>query len=56
MKPLEYMFFVNWDMVMNDKPFRIQGDNNLISVAHEGSGLKGRDFKKRKKGTQVINK
>lgn len=33
-------------------------DNNLLSVAHGGSGLvrERRDFKKRKKGTQVINK
>lgn len=55
-KPLEKMWFVNSEMVRKDNSFQKKGDSNLISVAHGGSGLRGRDFKKMRKGTQVKNK
>ena len=40
-----------------DKSFQKQRDNNLKSVAHGGRGLREeREFKKRMKGKQVMNK
>lgn len=57
---LLFGLFVRWDLAKKERSLKNnQGDdNNLISVAHGGSGLlrEMRDFKKRKKGTQVINK
>lgn len=52
--------FVRWDLAKKERSLMNNqgGDNNLKSVAHGGSGLvrERRDFKKRKKGTQVMNK
>ena len=43
-------------MEKKETSFQNQGDNNLISVAHGGSGFKVRDFKKKMKGKQVMKK
>jgi hypothetical protein len=49
--------FINWDIGKDDgKSFQNQKDNSLISLAHGGSGLRGRDFIKRMKEKQVIKK
>lgn len=34
----------------------LQSDNNVISLAHKGRDLRGRDFKKRMKERQVNKK
>lgn len=45
--------FTNFEKGSQDKSFKHQGKTSVISLAHEGRDLRGRDFKNRMKERQV---
>lgn len=50
------VFFMEAEMEKIDECFQNQRDNNLNSVAHSGSGFRGREFRKRIKEKPVMKK